>query len=333
MADARDQMNGAISLFYSYSHEDEALRDELEKHLALAKRQGYIAGWHDRRIGAGEGWNGELDKNLEEAQVILLLISPSFLASDYCYDIETKRALERHDRGDARVIPVLLRPVDWEGAPFARLQGLPTDLRPVTTWENRDEAMRNIAQGIRRVVEEMIKTNVATQLFAGKEQGPSHPLPSGPAATVCPENAFFEHVSVPQPPTRRSDTTLSDLADEECLALAGQLKEHGAAIGAMSRPPVVRAEVAGGGTSARISVPSLKLPGVLTSIFGALELIPIHQGRIAHLEKLKANPIHFFYADSFQVEIDERTAKIADETCKVRRTLEVLVSEVWREGR
>src|SRR5271157_979190 len=145
----------AIRLFYSYSHKDEELRKELEDHLSLLRRQGFVSGWHDRMIGAGEEWKGQLDKNLEEAQIILLLISPSFLASDYCYDIETKRALDRHDNGEATVIPILLRPVDWEGAPFARLQGLPIDLRPVTTWPNRDEAFRNIAQGIRRVVEGM----------------------------------------------------------------------------------------------------------------------------------------------------------------------------------
>ncbi|MBV8128140.1 MAG: TIR domain-containing protein [Planctomycetaceae bacterium] len=141
-----------IRLFYSYSHKDEELRKELEDHLSLLRRQGVISGWHDRMIGAGEEWKGQLDKNLEESQIILLLISPSFLASDYCYDIETKRALDRHDKGEATVIPVLLRPVDWEGAPFARLQGLPIDLRPVTTWTNKDEALKNIAQGIRRAI-------------------------------------------------------------------------------------------------------------------------------------------------------------------------------------
>ena len=146
---------GPIRLFYSYSHKDEELRKELEDHLSLLRRQGVISGWHDRMIGAGEEWKGQLDKNLEEAQIILLLISPSFLASDYCYDIETERALDRHDKGEAKVIPVLLRPVDWEGAPFARLQGLPIDLRPVTTWTNRDEAFKNIAQGIRRAIEGM----------------------------------------------------------------------------------------------------------------------------------------------------------------------------------
>jgi len=155
IASSTPKTSGPIRLFYSYSHKDEELRKDLEEHLSLLKRQGYLVGWHDRMIGAGEEWRGQLDRNLEEAQVILLLISPSFLASDYCYDIETKRALERHDRGEARVIPILLRPVDWEGAPFSRLQGLPIDLRPVTTWSNRDEAFRNIAQGLRRVVEVM----------------------------------------------------------------------------------------------------------------------------------------------------------------------------------
>lgn len=117
------------------------------------KRQGIIAGWHDRKIGAGEEWKGAIDKYLEEAQVILLLVSSSFLASDYCWDIETKRAVERHDRGEARVIPVFLRPCDWHKAPFGRLQALPKDGKAVTSWKNRDEAWTDVAMGIRRAVE------------------------------------------------------------------------------------------------------------------------------------------------------------------------------------
>ncbi len=144
-----------IGLFYSYSHKDEALRDELEEALALLKRQGLIAGWHDRRIGAGDEWQGAIDKNLNEAQVVLLLVSSSFLASDYCWDVETKRAVERHDRGEARVIPVILRPCDWHDAPFAKLQGLPRDAKAVTSWANKDEAWTDVAKGIRRAVEAM----------------------------------------------------------------------------------------------------------------------------------------------------------------------------------
>ena len=141
-----------LEVFYSYAHEDEASRDELEKHLSLLKRSGLIVGWHDRRISAGDEWRDQIDAHARSAQIILLLISPDFLASDYCYDVEMKLALERHARHEARVIPIILRPVDWTVAPFSKLQALPRDGRAVTSWANRDEAFANIAQGIREVV-------------------------------------------------------------------------------------------------------------------------------------------------------------------------------------
>jgi len=143
----------SIEVFYSYSHEDEGLVKELRKHLSILKRQGVIREWYDREITAGTDWKGQIDQHLNSAGVILLLVSADFLASDYCYDVEMTRALERHDRGEARVIPVLLRKVDgWQSAPFARLQALPIDLRPVTTWPNRDEAFADVARGIRQAV-------------------------------------------------------------------------------------------------------------------------------------------------------------------------------------
>ena len=146
---------GPIRLFYSYSHKDETLRDELEEALALLKRQGLISGWHDRKIGAGDEWKGAIDKNLEEAQIVLLLVSASFLASDYCWDVETKRAVERHAQGEAKVIPVILRPCDWHGAPFSKLQSLPKDGKAVMSWTNKDEAWTDVALGIRRAIETM----------------------------------------------------------------------------------------------------------------------------------------------------------------------------------
>src|SRR6516165_5669862 len=103
-----------LTLFYSYSHEDEILRDQLEKHLRHLQRQGLISAWHDRQILAGETWEHEIDRHLEMASIILLLISPDFLGSDYCYENEMQRALERHERGEARVIPLILRPCDWQ---------------------------------------------------------------------------------------------------------------------------------------------------------------------------------------------------------------------------
>ena len=144
-----------IHIFYSYSHKDETLRDELETHLALLKRQGIIHGWHDRRITAGTEWANAIDNNLEASQIILLLISANFLASDYCYDKEMKRALEKHATGESRVIPIIIRSVDWSGAPFSHLQVLPKDAKPVASWADHDKAWTDVAKGIRKVVEEL----------------------------------------------------------------------------------------------------------------------------------------------------------------------------------
>jgi hypothetical protein len=122
-----------ISLFYSYSHVDEALRDELEKHLKLLQRQHVIDTWHDRKIISGTEWDKVINKNLDTADIILLLISSDFLASDYCWDIEIQRAMQRHEKKTAVVIPVLLRPCDTGNADFMKLQGLPKNFKPVTT--------------------------------------------------------------------------------------------------------------------------------------------------------------------------------------------------------
>src|SRR5437660_11262721 len=138
-----------IELFFSYSHRDQDLRDQLETHLKLLQRQGLISSWHDRKIGAGDEWAGQIDAHLNSAQIILLLISADFIASAYCYDIEMKRAMQRHDAGKAIIIPVILRPCDWHKTPFGKLQVLPTDGRPVTgrSWHYLDEAFLDIARG------------------------------------------------------------------------------------------------------------------------------------------------------------------------------------------
>jgi hypothetical protein len=147
----------AIEVFYSYSHCDEPLRMELDKHLSLLRRQGVIAGWHDRRITAGTEWEGAIDTHLQRAQIILLLVSADFLASDYCYDVELQRAMARHEAGEARVIPIILRAADWHSAPFGTLQALPQDGRPITSWPNQDEAFLDVARGIRAGAEELAR--------------------------------------------------------------------------------------------------------------------------------------------------------------------------------
>ncbi|MCZ7564364.1 MAG: toll/interleukin-1 receptor domain-containing protein [Burkholderiales bacterium] len=140
-------------IFFSYSHDDEQYRDQLEKHLASLKHQGLIDSWHDRRILAGSEVDREIDEQLEQADVILLLISASFLGSTYCYGIEMRRAMERHAAEEATVIPVIVRPCEWRSAPFGSLLAVPRDGKPITTWANFDEAYADVAQQVRRVVE------------------------------------------------------------------------------------------------------------------------------------------------------------------------------------
>lgn len=162
----------SIELFFSYAHEDEELRNELAKHLRLLERRKVISAWHDRRIGAGKEWEQEIDTRLNQAHLILLLVSSDFLASDYCYDVEMKRAMERHETGDARVIPVILRDVDWRGAPFSKLNALPTDGKPVTAWPNRDAAFTSIEEGIKKAAEELLRGQIE-HLFEKLEKAES----------------------------------------------------------------------------------------------------------------------------------------------------------------
>src|ERR1700678_2137418 len=148
LCSSKNADRSSIRLFYSYSHRDERFREELEKHLSLLKRTGIISAWHDRKIAAGEDWAGKIDENPENSQLILLLISPDFIASRYCFDVEAKRALELHETGAAVVIPIILRPVDWQEAPFGKLRALPKDGKPVVKWKLRDAAFHDITNSI-----------------------------------------------------------------------------------------------------------------------------------------------------------------------------------------
>ena len=144
-----------IAVFFSYAHADEAYRKELEKHLAPLRREGIIAPWHDRKIVPGQDIDREIDANLERADIIILLISPDFIDSDYCYDREMKRAVAKHRDGSARVIPVIVRPCDWHSAPFGRLKALPKDGKAISTYSNPDEAFLEVAQAIRALSSEI----------------------------------------------------------------------------------------------------------------------------------------------------------------------------------
>ncbi|MCW3074623.1 MAG: hypothetical protein JWP69_1692 [Flaviaesturariibacter sp.] len=169
-----------ITVFFSYSHKDEELRNELDKHLSILKRQGVIDVWHDRCIIGGSEFESEISSHLKAANIILLLVSADFLASDYCYDKEMKLAMEMHERGDVVVLPVILRPCDWHDAPFGKLLATPKDGKPVVKYPTFDEAFLEVTNEIKRIVKTL------------------------PASAKKNEAAFLES-SVPQPLPRSSN--------------------------------------------------------------------------------------------------------------------------------
>lgn len=147
-----------LRIFCSVAPEDENFCAQLHEHLRPLERQGRLDVWYPRLIVAGTDWTREVDTRLADASIILLLISSAFFASDYCYGVEMQTALRRHRANEARVIPILLRPVDWEAAPFAHLATLPDTKTFLTAWPDRDRAFANIAAGIRRVIEERLQS-------------------------------------------------------------------------------------------------------------------------------------------------------------------------------
>ncbi len=151
-----------LKLFYSYSHADEEYKNELKTHLEVLKNTGYITDWNDRDINAGDDWKKGLNQNLEEADIILLLVSSDFLASKYCYAIETMRALEKNDTGESIVIPILLRPCLWLESVLSEVQSLPRDNKAISTFQNMDEAWVEVAEGI---LEKIKKSDLAKKNF------------------------------------------------------------------------------------------------------------------------------------------------------------------------
>jgi tetratricopeptide (TPR) repeat protein len=173
----------ALDIFISYAHKDKRFCDDLKTHLSSLRRQKIINDWYDGDINPGTEWEPQIHEHLDTAQIILLLISADFMASDFCYSVELQRAIERHDAGQARVIPIILRPVDWKDAPFAKIQALPTYGKPISKWTSRDEAFNDVVQGIKNAIQDLPKSvkpsdslpPTASTTAGGEEQAQSSP--------------------------------------------------------------------------------------------------------------------------------------------------------------
>jgi WD40 repeat protein len=148
-----------IEIFCCYAHEDQSLLVDLKKHLKLWERQGLLTLWTDTDITAGTNWEKEIVLHLNTAHIILFLVSPDFLVSEYCYGTEMRYAMERYDRGEVRVIPIILRHCSWQEAPFGKIQALPAHAEPVVGWHDQDEAFTDVARGIRNVVEALTQSS------------------------------------------------------------------------------------------------------------------------------------------------------------------------------
>jgi len=149
-----------LNLFISYAHKDEGFKETLEENLSILKRQGLINTWSDRDITPGSNWEDEISENLNTADVIILLISSSFIASDYCYSREVKVAVERHDKNEALVIPLLIRRCSWEDTPFSKIQSIPTDLKPISSWDNVDEGWYDAIEGIKKAIKKLTEERI-----------------------------------------------------------------------------------------------------------------------------------------------------------------------------
>lgn len=140
----------SIKVFISYAHKDESHKDALVEHLTTLRRNKIISEWNDRQIVAGQDWKGQISQNLEEAQLILFLVSSTFLASEYCFDVEFGRALEKHKEGTAELIPIIIRQCDWTTTNLGPFQGLPKDAQAITSWPDADAAWMSVIDGIKR---------------------------------------------------------------------------------------------------------------------------------------------------------------------------------------
>jgi hypothetical protein len=147
-----EQKKAKVEIFCSYSHKDDDLRQQFNKSVALMRRRGLVETWSDHRILAGDDWGGEIDEHLNTADIIALFVSSDFLDSDFCYEKELERAMEREAKREAVVVPIIVRPCLWKDAPFAKLQVTPPEGKAVTLWENRDEAWTEVAKSLQLTV-------------------------------------------------------------------------------------------------------------------------------------------------------------------------------------
>ncbi|MEO5681582.1 MAG: TIR domain-containing protein [Chitinophagaceae bacterium] len=191
-----------INVFISYSHHDKQFLDELMKHLVILSRQGLINIWEEGMIEAGRNWNQEIKNKISEADLVIMLISADFLASEYIYGEEVQEAFKKHEEGRARILPVIIRACNWQDTPFAKFQVVPRSARPVSSWESKDEAYLDIARTVRIISEQFISERQTIELPTVTEVAfKRYPLEevfvsSGPPTLTFVEPRDFKYIKL-----------------------------------------------------------------------------------------------------------------------------------------
>jgi TIR domain len=220
-----------IEIFFSYALEDQALMDDVRRQLNVWERNGRILKWHDRQIPPGSDWRNNIDERLNSAQIVLLFLSPHFIESRYCYEVEGQAALRRRESRAAEVIPIILRPCPWQETPFGTLQALPRDAVPVTRWPDRDEACLDVATGVMAAVDRAIEG----RRVPGASQSPD-----------LDDFAKWAEITRPEPqkkPLTNDDLTETDITVLRLIAVA-QTQPWAEAIADQSGVNLVRVEYA-----------------------------------------------------------------------------------------
>jgi hypothetical protein len=154
-ADAIRARQEPVHAFVSYSHVDSKIKNDLLKHLEPLRRLGLVSAWHDGEIKPGDEWQKAIADKLVSSRIVLLLISSDFIYSEYCYEKELGKAMERHHAKKAVVVPVIVRPCLWQELSFGKLNSLPDGGRAITLWDNVDEALTNVAIGVRTAAQSL----------------------------------------------------------------------------------------------------------------------------------------------------------------------------------
>jgi hypothetical protein len=165
-------MKKPATAFISYSHRDEGPLSTLLTHLAMLRREGSIAEWIDQKILAGGEIDKEVSRQLENCDLFLPLLSPDFLASNYCYETEMRRAIARHEAGTLQIVPIVVEPCDWKASPLKRFKALPRDGKPVADWTNKNNAYLDIVTELRRLIDESASSGLSQPERPGQLQSP-----------------------------------------------------------------------------------------------------------------------------------------------------------------